>query len=43
MQRLLKVTFAYQPMNYSEFKLWAMTKSKTKTKVIIIVLEEAVT
>ena len=36
MQRFLKVTFSYQPVNYLEFKLWIMTKSKTKTKVILM-------
>ena len=36
MQRFLKVTFSYQPVNYLEFKLWIMTKSKTKTKMILM-------
>ena len=30
MQRFLKFTFLYQPMNYFEVKLWIMTKNKTK-------------
>ena len=36
MQRFLKVTFSYQPANYLEFKLWIMTKSKTKTKTVLM-------
>ena len=36
MQRFLKVTFSYQPVDHLEFKLWIMTKSKTKTKIILV-------
>ena len=36
MQRFLKVTFTYQPVNYLEFKLWIMTKSKSKTKMMLM-------
>ena len=36
MQRFLKVTFSYQPANYLEFKLWIITKSKTKTKTVLM-------
>ena len=31
MQRFLKITFSYQPVNYLECKLWIMTKSKADT------------
>ena len=30
----LRVTFSNQPVNYLEIKLWIMTMTKTKTKVI---------
>ena len=36
MQRFLEVTFSYQTANCLEFKLLIMTKSKTKTKVILM-------
>ena len=36
MQKFLKVTFSYQTLNYLEFKLWIMTKNKTKIKVILM-------
>ena len=35
-ENFLIVTFSYQPVSYSEFKLWIMTKSKSKTKVMLM-------
>ena len=36
MQRFSKVTFSYQPVNYLEFKLQIIRKSKAKTNVILM-------